>query len=417
MTRSECFDPLEKMQKDSAAASLPDPWWKRTEKVGDIVVFNNGHGYQVGRVVELAEMDDEKGALICVCALDSVGDTKEESLPSEQQKQLERRAILLWLGPKGPFSLRDLLRSLWSNLVFGRVSRTVCRACDCNIWWNEPTGGRKFLGDNRDVLRGFSRQDVDLRVTIEYDYYYGFAGEMRRCDKEVHSVPILVKDRVHPVIVEQDVESLGVNGLIAAATQEDDPDDDRDAGDTCVHNAKANKPAERGEGRDYYESSFHFASGNFARPLLFEREINSGDPVADTADVIFETDTYSVIPPQIGQLLCGVPTKTGRGLTLAKWWTASESFFELWKMITSVREYAPDASHYDELRKLRWRQGEGEFSRFYQEVAQVVLFGKTLDKMEPQTRRLLDQLGRFCTLLQNVKAGGGAVGVEEGPSK
>jgi hypothetical protein len=73
--------------------------------------------------------------------------------------------------------LKDLLLGLWGNLVFGRVTRIVARAQDVNIW-HQRDGQRQYLGDNREVLKRFTRDEIREYITFEYDFYYGFCGAL-----------------------------------------------------------------------------------------------------------------------------------------------------------------------------------------------------------------------------------------------
>jgi hypothetical protein len=307
-----------------------------------------------------------------------------------------------------------VLRALWGGLVFGRVSRVVCRACDCNIWWH-PNGkdnpkDRKFLGDNRDVLRQYSRQQVERHISIEYDYYYGFCGQVRSKDLPSLSVP---KERVTPkvsrVVVTQDLDALGTADLSTA---------DQDLSEKAHEDANENfhLEADRGKGaatasedRDFYESSFHFSSTNYAEPRLFSAAAApvqskhadgyTGDD-ANLSDLLTCEDRYSVIPPETDQLICGWPSKSSRGITLSRWWFAPEAFFQLWKMVTSTQDYstASTSRQHEMLRLLRCKGS----CRFYQEVAQVALFGQVpnSEKLETTTRRFL----RDVEILANAAA-------------
>lgn len=84
---------------------------------------------------------------------------------------------------EGLLELRLILREHWRNLKFGRVSRVVCRAQDLNIWYTDSKHGRVFLGDNREVLKRFTREQISNHVTFEYDYFYGFTGELDEKEK------------------------------------------------------------------------------------------------------------------------------------------------------------------------------------------------------------------------------------------
>lgn len=244
--------------------------------------------------------------------------------------------------PSASTTLRELLRGLWGNLMFGRVTRVVVRAQDCNIWYTTSGRQRQYLGDNKEVLKRFTRQEIKDHVTFEYDFYFGFCGALDGKSQKSRDLPFA--HRAPDRVVEEDLEDL------------------------CIlenHRTGSHRP----------DDGFHFSSTNFVQPLIMDFAFDPADH-----DQVLQTTTYSVIPPRMGDLICGVPVPSKRGISLAKWWIAPEPFYELWKLLQSDH---PPCS-YSDMKRLQWRQPgdvwgrEGDESRFFQELAMCAVFGQTV---------------------------------------
>lgn len=238
--------------------------------------------------------------------------------------------VILRVPKTLPATLKELLQGLWGNLVFGRVSRIVSRSQDLNIWFNGSDGNpesRKFLGDNKEVLKKFTREEIRNNISFEYDFFYGFCGALDKNAKISRNVPTIKK--VTDRLVEEDLDDL------CPEETEDDDDDD-----------------EKNKKGAHQETSFHFASTNFSQPLVLSPSFRPHK------DLPFDNNPFTIIPPRLGVLVCGLPVKSKRGVSLTKWWSCPEAFFELWKLINSNRQYPENYSFYDDMKKLKWRQGK-----------------------------------------------------------
>jgi hypothetical protein len=262
-------------------------------------------------------------------------------------------------------SLKQKLRALWGNHIFGRVTRVVTRAQDVNIWYNSSSSSssscyRQYLGDNREVLKRFSRDEIRAHITLEYDFYFGFCGNLDRKQQRSREVPIF--SRASDRIVNEDLEYL-------CASSEGTRESLSTMADDHV---------------------FHFSSSNFYQPRIFDSNFNPID-----VDQVWETNTYSVVPPRLGSLICGLPVLSKRGVSLSKWWIAPESFFEFWKLLNSDRTYPPDYCTYNEMRRLKLTF-DGVDSRFFQELAMCAVFEKPPSKLSQKTQFFIEALSRVC---------------------
>lgn len=244
--------------------------------------------------------------------------------------------------------------------VFGPVTRVICRAQDLNIWYRPGNGRpRQYLGDNREVLEKFTREEVREKITFEYDFYFGFCGSLREKDQVSREVP--TKHRVSDRIVEEDVEALY-------------------DGDEKVQ-------------------SFHFSSSNFYQPLMMSNTngANDGNGAEGKSTRLEKVDflertSYTVVPPALGSLVCGVPVKSKRGISLAQWWTCPRAFYEFWKLL--MAEHPPRHS-YETMQRLRWKHGN---EKFFQELALCALFNRPPARLSPECQRFFQTLNRLVSV-------------------
>jgi hypothetical protein len=160
-------------------------------------------------------------------------------------------------------------------------------------------------------------------------------------------------------VVEEDLEEL----CIPENDVRDDDDND-DGGAVSGDYGMDNGP-------------FHFASSNFCQPRIMDMAF---EPTH--VDQVLETNTYSVVTPAIGSLICGIPVHSKRGISLSKWWIAPEPFLELFKLLQSNRTGYTEM--YTEMRRLQWRPPKGvavpyHATRFFQELALCAVFDRPLD--------------------------------------
>lgn len=299
----------------------------------------------------------------------------------------------------GPI-LKQLLRGVWGNLIFGRVTRVVARAQDVNIWYTAThtnheddksgvTTVRQYLGDNREVLKRFTREEIQNHITFEYDFYFGFCGTLDRHQQLSREVSIV--SRARDRIIEEDLEDLCIVENIRPI--------DHDHAPSHASDDIAN---ETGCDNEYGIHSFHFSSSNYCQPLIMDSTFDF-DRSADA----MATTTYSVITPPLGTLLCGIPVPSKRGVSLFKWWCPPEPFFHLWKLIQSDRVYSPDYCTYNDMTKLKWKtshshrplndNGTLEALRFFQELALCAIFNKPPPTLTRRTQFFIDSLLQLIT--------------------
>jgi len=288
-------------------------------------------------------------------------------------------------------SPKQLLRGLWSNLIFGRVTRVVVRAQDVNIWYNRPStdshpddspdmGERLYLGDNREVLKRFTREEIRDHITLEYDFYFGFCGSMDRKQQTSRGVPFA--NRAPGRWVEEDGDLCIPENVSSIASDDQDYEKPKMSGWTNTTQVPG-------------EDVFHFSSSNYCQPCIMNPTF---DPV--DSDEVMQNTNYSVIPPRLGSLICGIPVPSKRGVSLSKWWIAPEPFFELWKLLQSNRTYPSGYCTYNDMKRLKWHDRSdwtsNQESRFFQELAMFAIFeSANLEKLSRKTQLFFSALNKL----------------------
>lgn len=307
-------------------------------------------------------------------------------------------------------SYRDLLRCLWGNLYFGRVTRVVNHADHLNIYLNVPKEQedgsisleRVRLGDNYDCIRSLSAEERKLYVTFEYDFFYGFCGFMNRKQQRSYTLPVDKEQRHAKKQEKVDLDELLVYERgdeledQEDANTEIDPDDDS-AEDPEVLKAKQRididyrLEEELEKDHEFGESSFHFSSKNYCMTALFESILEGTLSSKNGAlyDPMNKTDV-TVLAPEVGDLVACVPVKTDRGLTAMKWFVVPFAFFEFYKMCMSKsttvwnmnmgKKLSFPLSFHKRIGKIQ--KNDGERNHFFSDLAKVVLFnqGRTTNK-------------------------------------
>jgi hypothetical protein len=200
---------------------------------------------------------------------------------------VEPSNVLMTRAPRSTDDMTALMLALWSELVFGRVTRVVTRAQDVTIWHTDVNGVRTYLGDNREVLKQFSREQA-RNCTFEYDFYFGFCGPLRQ-----QAVPYASR-------APGKFEEIGDDECGSSGSSDDEGDNLEKV------------------------FSYHFSSTNYQAPRLFDPSFQPTDP-----EQVWEVNSYSVITPRVGDLICGVPMHSNRGVSLARWFVCPEAFLHL----------------------------------------------------------------------------------------
>jgi len=226
-----------------------------------------------------------------------------------------------------PWTLKKLLRAFWGHLVFGPVTRVICKAQDLNIWYNplDDNQPRQYLGDNREILKRFTRDEIRNQISFEYDFYFGFCGIL---DRKLHGAEKI--------------------------------------------------------------DSYHFSSPNFHQPLIMMSETAINHPM----DVL-KTSTYSVIPPAVDTLICGIPVKSKRGISLARWWTCPKAFYEFWKLLMANQ---PPRYSYEIMQRLQWKTTAHGHFKLFQELALCAIFHKTPSHLSDTCRQIFQTLNHLVNL-------------------
>lgn len=265
-----------------------------------------------------------------------------------------------------PFYWRFLLRAHWGQLAFGRVSRVVTTAADLNIWYRPPPGSDqapRYLGDNKAILKQFTRDQLDKYVKCEYNYFYGFCGPISDAhddgrDEEPCPYENTPQHWLAKAKEKHEAQQQVPFGFFGRHREKQVQRDWEVVTDDLPRQLK-------------HVKSCHFASPAFGSPSFLQRSFgldrDDEGPVVD----LFKKTTYVVEPPACGDLVCGIPVESERGITLVDWFVAPEAFLHLWKLMWSNRIYPHDWPVHENMRQLRWK-GEPLF----QDLAKVAVFGR-----------------------------------------
>lgn len=293
--------------------------------------------------------------------------------------------------PKNPDALcaRDFLRAIWGNLVFGRVTRIVTRAQDCNIWMNVPEQGedgrttinKYYLGDNKNKLSSLSKEEIAKYITFEYDHFYGFCGFLTR--KQQRSKTLPVNDKAKKPFdreVEEDLEELHVydhdDELEEKEFHENPELEDEELKKARMYvDIDYRVEEELEKDHEFGETSFHFASNNFREPRMFTLLNNGSFDSWDEEDLFEETlfEKIKLTTPKMNDCIAGYPVKTKRGVTAINWFVVPHAFFEFWKLLMSNTNYPKNYNYSSHAQNLRFRVN-GNVCHFFLDLAKIVLF-------------------------------------------
>lgn len=293
-------------------------------------------------------------------------------------------------------SARDILRALWGNLVFGRVTRVVTRAQDCNIWMNVPDKGedgqisiqRLYLGDNKNKLTKLTKEEISNYITFEYDHYYGFCGFLTRKQQRSKTLPVDEKlKKPSDREIEEDLEELHIYDHDNELEEKDDHVNP-ELRDEELKKAKMyvdidyRVDEELEKDHEFGESSFHFASNNFREPRLFTL-LRKGMLDGWEKEDFFEEINYEKVTmttPKLNDYIAGFPVKTKRGVTVTNWFVAPYAFFEIWKLVMSNTTFPKNYNYSSHTHTLKHRVN-GNPCYFFLDLAKNVLFNtKTNNK-------------------------------------
>lgn len=114
-----------------------------------------------------------------------------------------------------------------------------------------------------------------------------------------------------------------------------------------------------GGGRD----SLHYASPNAAQLDFLQ---------GATGDWI---DDYRVCLPTLGSMVCGVPTRSDRGITLERWWVCPRAFYVLWKLVMDDTSYGLDHNVTDDMRRLH---ADAPWGNVFQAIGARLVFRRAI---------------------------------------